>query len=116
MHSKQAQRSRFSAESAVPQLREFSVSGKRRPLSIPQAFAIAKAKVGIKSITTIRHWIALDPNLVVAEYGRLTLLDADRFDAFLESRPRQGQKWKPPPNPTPQETASVGEGGHGLHD
>jgi hypothetical protein len=87
------------------------VSEKQQLLSISQAFELAKEKVGVRSITTIRNWCRLEPSLVGAEYNRLSLIDPIRFATFMVSRRKQGQKWKPPPDPRPRRKR-VGEGGH----
>jgi hypothetical protein len=69
------------------------------PLSVPQAFELAKRTVGIKSITTIHAWCRMHPEMVVGRYRRLKLIDPSKFKRFLHMRPRQGAKWKPPPLP-----------------
>jgi hypothetical protein len=91
---------------------------KRPPLTGTEAFELARQVAGIKSPTTLRAWCDMFPEMVVAKYPRLTLIHADLFDEFLEMRPRQGAKWKPPPDPKSRpRPARAGEGGHGsLHD
>jgi hypothetical protein len=79
------------------------------PLSVPQAFAIAQEKAGVKSVTTIHAWCEMWPKMVVGRYRRLKLIDPDKFDQFLQMRPRQGAKWKPPPTPKPRGKGRAGD-------
>jgi hypothetical protein len=49
------------------------------------------------------------PKMVVGRYRRLKLIDPDKFDQFLQMRPRQGAKWKPPPTPKPRGKGRAGD-------